>query len=64
MKQTVYIFIFIFLVLTTLGCSRGGLTTREKGRVSALSAARPSEVSSVQRWAILGRAPPSAVRLA
>ena len=31
MKQTVYIFIFIFLVLTTLGCSRGGLTTREKG---------------------------------
>jgi hypothetical protein len=31
MKQTVCIFIFIFLVLTTLGCSGGGLTTREKG---------------------------------
>jgi hypothetical protein len=41
MKQTVYIFIFIFLVLTTLGCSRGGLTTREKGAgVGALGGTR------------------------
>ncbi len=38
MKQTVCRFIFIFLVLTTLGCSGGGLTTREKGAgVGALS---------------------------
>jgi hypothetical protein len=40
------------------------LTTREKGRGSALSAARPSEVSSVQRWAIPGQARPSGVHLA
>jgi hypothetical protein len=48
MKQTVCIFIFIFLVLTTLGCSRGGLTTREKGRVSVLSAAQVANANRVQ----------------
>ena len=64
MKQTACRFILIFLILMTVGCAGGGLTTREKGRGSALSAARPSEVSSVQRWAIPGQARPSGVHLA
>jgi len=40
MKQTACRFVLIFLMLTTISCSGGGLTTREKGAgVGALGGA-------------------------